>query len=224
MVEDSERVLAVLTETLRAAGHAVTPAATRTDALQMLEAARFDLALIDIGLPDGSGLDVCRRARASGLDLPILILTARSRVEDRVAGLDAGADDYLCKPFASAELTARVRALGRRGPRWSESVRRFGAVVIDRDRRTATLAGSKLALTPREFDLVALLAWASGRVVTREQILESVWGSAGEREAASLEVLISRIRRKLRLGAGSEAIRTVRQIGYAWELSPSKFD
>jgi two-component system, OmpR family, response regulator len=222
LVEDNERVTEVVTSALRSSGHGIQVAGTCAQALARLGEERYDLAIIDLGLPDGSGLDVCRRAREGGHDMPILILTARNGVHDRVSGLDAGADDYLGKPFATAELTARVRALGRRGPRWTESVRAFGPVVIDRDRRTATLGGEWVALTPREFDIVALLAWADGRVVARDHLLESVWGDTNERASASLEVLITRIRRKLARAAKGEVIRTVRQVGYAWALDRSK--
>jgi DNA-binding response OmpR family regulator len=226
LVEDSARVVDVVSAALRASGHSVAVSGGRAAAIASLESASFDLAIVDIGLPDGSGLDVCRAARRAGHDLPILLLTARNEVDDRVRGLDAGADDYLGKPFATSELDARVRALGRRGPQWTESAKVFGAIAIDRDRRTITLSGARVALTPREFDVVALLAWREGRVVPKDEILESVWGEISERASASLEVLVNRIRRKLaapspRHDGAREAIRTVRQIGYAWALGAS---
>ena len=142
-------------------------------------------------------------------------------MDDRVAGLDAGADDYLGKPFATVELTARVRALGRRGPRWAEGRREFGALCIDRERRSVTIDGHALAFTPRELDIVTLLAWRDGRVVPKDEILETVWGSTGDGVAASLDVLLARIRRKL-TPLGVEAIRTVRQVGYAWAVERTK--
>jgi DNA-binding response OmpR family regulator len=145
-------------------------------------------------------------------------------VRDRVAGLDAGADDYLGKPFALDELVARVRALARRGPRWTESVRRFGPLVIDRDRRAVTAGDMRLPLTAREFDILALVAWREGRVVPRDEILEAVWGDASERAAASFDVLVARIRRKLAERGVRDALRTVRQVGYAWALERSKRD
>jgi DNA-binding response OmpR family regulator len=221
LVEDSERVVAVVTEALRRAAYTVSAEPTCKGALDAIERAVFDVAVIDVGLPDGSGLDLCRAVRRGGHDVPILLLTARNDVTDRVAGLDAGADDYLGKPFATAELLARLRALGRRGPHWSDSSRSFGALLIDRDRRTVRRDGAAVPLTPREFDIVALLAWADGRVVRREHLLETVWGDATESGAASLEVLLARIRRKLGQG-GVEVIRTVRQMGYAWALPRSK--
>ena len=217
VVEDSPRVATVVADALRGAGHAVAIATTKADGAREAEKARVDLAIIDVGLPDGSGLELCRELRAGGHDFPVIVLTARNGVDDRVAGLDAGADDYVGKPFASAELLARVRALGRRGPRWTESTRAFGGFVIDRDRRTVHHEDAPLPLTAREFDIVALLAWRDGRVVARDELLEMIWGSTSEREASSLEVLISRIRRKF----GSDVVRTIRGTGYAWALARS---
>ncbi len=222
LVEDSERVTAVVIAALKAAGHEVAPTSTCAAALAQLDEASFDLAIVDVGLPDGSGLDVCRHARRSGFDLPILMLTARNGVGDRVSGLDAGADDYLGKPFATAELNARVRALARRGPRWTESLRVFGAITVDRDRREVRGSCGEVAMTPREFEIIALLAWSDCRVVTRAHLLEAIWGEDTDSASASLEVLIARIRRKLTTSGAPEAIRTIRQVGYAWNLARSK--
>jgi len=222
LVEDNPRVTEVVEAALRGAGHVVQAARTRAEAAALFGQESFDLAIFDIGLPDGSGLDLCRSVRAQGLDLSILVLTARTDVSDRVDGLDAGADDYLGKPFSVAELLARVRALGRRGPHWSESVRAYDGLKIDRDRRVVTVDGEPAALTPREFEIVCLLAWRDGRVASRDEILEMVWGDATEGGAASLEVLVARIRRKLARPGRGEVIRTARQAGYAWALPLSK--
>jgi two-component system, OmpR family, response regulator len=178
--------------------------------------------VVDLGLPDGSGLEWCRAARTAGNELPILLLTARNGIPDRVAGLDAGADDYLGKPFSIDELVARVGALSRRGPRWTESTLHFGPMTIDRDRRTVAIGDLRVPLTAREFDIVALVAWRQGRVVPRDEILEAVWGDASERTAASFDVLVTRIRRKLAQHGLRQALRTVRQVGYAWVLERSK--
>ncbi len=215
LVEDSDRVRSTVAAMLRAAGFDVTDVADCEAARASLRDRAFHAAVVDVGLPDGSGIDLCRELRSAGFDVPILLLTARTQLADRVEGLDAGADDYLGKPFASAELCARLRALGRRGPRWTESVRSFGGLTLDRDRRTATRDGAPVALTTREFEVVALLAWAEGRVLSRDHILESVWGTVDERAAASLDVLMTRIRRKLEVERG-DCIRTVREAGYAW--------
>jgi two-component system OmpR family response regulator len=222
IAEDDRRLTEVLAAALRAAGHQLEVGATCTSARQFLLNAEFDLAIIDVGLPDGSGLDLCRGIRADGHDLPIIILTARTEVKDRVDGLDAGADDYLGKPFSVVELLARIRALGRRGPHWVESVRSYGALTIDRDQRLVTLDEARVPLTPREFEIVAMLAWRDGRVVSKDEILETVWGDIVEGGSASLEVLIARIRRKLTGHGLTEVIRTVRQAGYAWAVPRSK--
>lgn len=207
---------------LRASGNAVVVAGGVSAADAAFATQHFDVAVVDIGLPDGSGLGWCTATRHAGNELPILLLTARTEVRDRVAGLDAGADDYLGKPFSMEELVARVRALARRGPRWTESVRSFGRLSIDRDRRTVTLDAERLPLTAREFDIVALLAWREGRIVSRDDILEAVWGDASARAGASFEVLLARARRKLSERGLRDVLRTVRQIGYAWTPERSK--
>jgi DNA-binding response OmpR family regulator len=222
LVEDSPRVADAVGAALRARSLSVVVADSVRSASAAFEAQHFDVAVVDIGLPDGSGLQWCRSTREAGSTLPILVLTARAGVADRVAGLDAGADDYLGKPFAMDELVARVRALSRRGPRWSGSSRAYGDLVLDRDKRTVTVDDTPLPLTAREFDIVALLAWRDGRVVARDDILEAVWGEATERTGASLEVLVARIRRKLADRGVCDAVRTVRQVGYAWGLERSK--
>jgi len=222
LVEDSPRVAETVGAGLRERGHTVFVAGGILAADEAFGQQHFDVAVVDIGLPDGSGLDWCRSTRQSGSELPILLLTARSGVRDRVAGLDAGADDYLGKPFSVEELLARVRALTRRGPRWTESTRVFGRVSIDRDRRVVSVDAKRLPLTAREFDIVALLAWRDGRVVLRDVFLDAIWGDASERAAASLDVLVARIRRKLAEQEVRDAVRTVRQMGYAWALERSK--
>ena len=222
LVEDSERVAETVGAGLRARGWGVQIAGGLREADEAVGSQHFDVAVVDVGLPDGSGVEWCRAARKAGSELPILLLTARNGVGDRVAGLDAGADDYLGKPFSMDELVARVRALSRRGPRWTESVRRYGTLVVDRDRRVVSVNDERLALTTRELDIVALLAWRDGRVVQRDEVLEAVWGDASERAAASLEVLVARIRRKLAERGVRDALRTVRQVGYAWALERSK--
>jgi DNA-binding response OmpR family regulator len=222
LVEDSARVAEAVGAGLRERGHAVLVAGGVRAADEAFASQHFDVAVVDLGLPDGSGLDWCRAVRDAGSEIPILLLTARSGVPDRVAGLDAGADDYMAKPFSMDELAARVRALARRGPRWTESVRRFGPIEMDRDRRSVHVSGAPLVLTARELDILALLAWREGRVVPRDEILEAVWGDASESAAASLEVLVARIRRKLAEHGVRDALRTVRHVGYAWALERSK--
>ncbi len=137
---------------------------------------------------------------------------------DRIDGLDAGADDYLGKPFSIDELRARVRALCRRGSRWTSAVPRFGRVTVDCDQRAVLVDVDRLPLTAREFDVVAVVSSREGRGVSRDELLESVWGERTEKAGASLEVLLVRIRRKLAQRGVHDALCTIRQIGYAWAL------
>jgi two-component system OmpR family response regulator len=222
VVEDSARVAHSVSRVLAGSGHSVSVAGDCAAARAKMAATPADLAIIDVGLPDGSGLELCRAIRQDGYDFPILLLTAHNGIDDRVRGLDAGADDYLGKPFAATELVARVRALGRRAPRWTDSVREFGKVRIDRDQRVVLVDRRPAALTAREFEIVAALAWRDGRVVPRDEILEMVWGDVSDRASASLDVLVARIRRKLAQAATEDPIRTIRHVGYAWALAPSK--
>jgi two-component system, OmpR family, response regulator MprA len=222
VVDDDAAVRRSLFTALGRDGYEVLAADGGNAALAHMAATSVDAIVLDVAMAEPNGLEVCRRLRARGDRTPILMLTARDLVDDRVAGLDAGADDYMGKPFATAELVARVRALARRGPRWTESQRSFGALAIDRDRRLVTRDGALVPLTPREFDIVALLAWRDGRVIPRDEILEAVWGDASESASASLEVLLTRIRRKLGSQGPDDIIRTVRQVGYAWVPARSK--
>jgi DNA-binding response OmpR family regulator len=222
LIEDSARVAATVGAGMRARGHTVVVAGGVREADEALAGDPFDVAVVDVGLPDGSGLDWCRATRTSDNQIPILLLTARNDVADRVGGLDAGADDYLGKPFALDELLARVRALCRRGPRWTDSVRRFGRLTVDGDKRVVTVDDERLPLTAREFDIVAVVSSREGRVVPRDELLEGVWGDSSDRAGASLEVLLVRIRRKLAERGLRGVLRTIRQVGYAWSLERSK--
>jgi two-component system, OmpR family, response regulator len=211
VVDDNAELLDLVTSALEREGHRVAAAKTAKAATALLDAETFDVIVLDLGLPDGSGIDVCRRAREQGIATPILILTASAAIEQRVEGLDAGADDFLGKPFAVAELRARVRALGRRtgvpaARTWSRA-----RVELDFPRRRATVAGSEVPLTAKEWGILDVLASARGRVVPRAYILEQVWSEDEASAAASLDVLMTRIRKKL----GSDAVRTVRGEGYA---------
>jgi two-component system OmpR family response regulator len=192
--------------------HGVRTAATCQDAETLIAAAQFDVVVLDVMLPDGSGIELCARLRASGIQTPILLLTAKGEVRSRVAGLDAGADDYLAKPFALSELRARVTALGRRGPLRRDRAVSIGALVVDLEGRRVRLEDRTLPLTAKELAIVDLLATSSGKIVGRDDLLESVWGDATDSARASLDVLIARIRRKL--GAHANLLQTVRGVGY----------
>jgi DNA-binding response OmpR family regulator len=211
VVEDHAPTRDLLTRSLARDGHVVTTAVDLAGARELFDAATCDLVVLDLGLPDGSGLALCRALRADDARVPILILTAHGAVAQRVEALDAGADDFLAKPFALAELRARVRALGRRGPLPRGLAYRVGAVSLDLAARRATVGEREVPLTAREWALVELLASREGAVVTRAEILEAVWGEDSPQASASLDVIAARVRRKL----GVAALRTVRGEGYA---------
>ena len=198
---------------LREAGHTVVTAPDLEGARSRLSEGGFSVVLLDWMLPDGSGTDLCREMRRSGDTTPILVLTARGGVEDRVDGLDAGADDYLRKPFAVAELLARVRALSRRGPRVLDPVVNFGPVQIRLAERSVRVHGKEAPITAREMAILEVLLRNRGRAVARGDILQAVWGSE-DASGASLEVLIGRIRRKLG-ETGEHLLRTHRGFGYS---------
>jgi len=210
IIDDHAEVRDLLLRSLRGEGHEVSAAATVREARERIAESVLDVIVLDVALPDGSGIDVCRELRQGGIATPVLLLTAHASVAERVAGLDAGADDFLGKPFAVTELRARVRALGRRGPAIRPLTVRSGEARLDFLARRAERASAEVPLTAREWSLLELLAARAGRFVSRAEILELVWG--GEADAtASMEVLVARIRRKL----GDGVLRTMRGHGYA---------
>jgi len=213
VVEDDPAIARVLELELGEAGYRVEVTVAGTDGLSAMERERPDLVVLDVRLPDMDGLTVCRRARRSGHDMPILMLTALDRVGDRVVGLDAGADDYLAKPFAIEELLARLRVLQRRAG-GDQTTLAAGPVHLDLDSREVTVDGNAVELTAREFDLLAFLMHAPGRVFTREQIYEGVWGSSYLGESKVIDFFVSALRRKLDTDPESSTIRTVRGVGY----------
>jgi two-component system response regulator MprA len=210
LVDDDEPIRRMLERTLAAEGYGVTSAVDGGAALAAIERAVPDVVVLDVAMPGVDGLDVCRRLRGKGLAVPILLLTARDAVSHRIAGLDAGADDYLVKPFATEELLARIRALLRRGHE-PEDVLAHGDVVLDLDTRFARRGGRDLGLSPREADLLELLLRNARHVVTRELALERIWGGQA---AAGLNVVdryVSYLRRKL---GEPPLIQTVRGSGF----------
>jgi DNA-binding response OmpR family regulator len=212
VVDDEAEMRELLTRNLGRV-HGVKTAASCREAEELIEASSFDVVVLDVMLPDGSGIELCSRLRAEGVLTPILLLTAKGEVRSRVAGLDAGADDYLGKPFALSELRARVAALGRRGPLRRDRAVVLGPLVVDLEGRRVNLNDRALPLTARELSIVDLLATRAGKIVAREELLESVWGEGTESAGASLDVLIARIRRKL--GEYAHLLQTVRGVGYS---------
>jgi two-component system response regulator MprA len=215
VVEDDEHVRDAVTRALRYEGYEVHTAADGNEALVHAPDIAPDAILLDVLMPGTDGLTVCRRLRERGDQTPILMLTARHEVTDRVAGLDAGADDYLVKPFALDELLARLRALLRRTSVTGESgVLRSGDLSLDPQRREAWRGTRELGLTKTEFDLLELLLAHADVVVTRETIYEQIWGYDFETSSKSLDVYIGYLRRKTEAAGEPRLIRTVRGVGY----------
>jgi two-component system OmpR family response regulator len=215
VVDDDEETRRLLVRNLQLASHGVKAVESCADARDVLAHDRFDVVVLDVMLPDGSGIELCSELRQAEVDVPILLLTAKGEVRSRVLGLEAGADDYLGKPFAISELRARVKALGRRGPVRRDRSVAIGALRVEVESRTVLLDGAVLPLTARELAIVHLLASRSGRIVTREELFDSVWGETSDSASASLDVLVARIRRKL--GKHSGMLHTVRGLGYRLE-------
>jgi len=214
LLEDDPQTAGALRAGFTRSAFDVTCVATVGDALQAVAHTRFDVLILDLMVPGGSGYDVLAELRARGDDVPILILTARDRVPDRVDGLERGADDYLVKPFAFAEVMARVRALLRRPARRVEPLRLDG-LDVDPLHRRVTAHGRHLDLTRVEFDILLALAEAGGDAVTRRDLLATVWGYRFEPGTNVVDVHVARLRRKLESAGAADAIRTVRGIGYA---------
>jgi DNA-binding response OmpR family regulator len=215
IVEDSPPTRDLLKRALEDSGHRVSLADRVAAAHRMTEENDFELAIVDVMLPDGSGIDLCRDLRARGFRAPILFLTARGELEDRIAGLDAGGDDYLGKPFAMAELRARVRALGRRRDATPPTRIQHGGTVVDFASRRLSRAGEDVTITAREWAVLDALAAHVGHVVSRADVLAAAWPRPGPGASGSLDVIVSRLRQKL--GDGPR-IRTVRGQGYVLEV------
>lgn len=220
IVEDSGPTRELLVRALEAEGAAVTAATRASTGFRHATTAGYDAIILDRMLPDGDGLDLCRRIRSEGITTPILFLTAMGEVPDRIEGLDAGADDYLRKPFALAELRARVRALGRRTGQSSPGLLESGSVRIDFQSRRFQRGGKEVPLTAREWAVLEALASRVGRVVPRRDLLEDLWHDSGRSSSDSLDVILSRLRRKLGRPEDGCAIRTVRGEGFVFEVRP----
>jgi two-component system response regulator MprA len=212
VVDDDEPIRRMLERTLAAEGYAVATAGDGGAALAAVERSVPDLLVLDVRMPGLDGMAVCRRLRGKGLALPILLLTARDAVPDRVAGLDAGADDYLVKPFASEELLARVRALLRRGSEPGELLA-YDDLVLDLAARTARRGEVEIRLSAREAEVLELLLRNPRRVVSREQVLDRVWGGVAM-SSNVVDRYVSYLRRKL---GEPPLIRTVRGVGFVLE-------
>jgi len=214
VVEDDQAVRSSLDRALRLEGYTVDTVDDGSQALRSLAAEPPDAIVLDLGLPVLDGLEVCRRLRAAGDDTPVLMLTARDAVDDRVQGLDAGADDYVVKPFALAELLARLRALLRRRTGDEGEILRFGDLSLDLGTREAHRGDRAFALTRIEFDLLELFLRHPRQVLTRDVILDRVWGYSFDSGTNSLAVYMGYLRRKTEAGDEPRLLHTVRGVGY----------
>ncbi len=220
VVEDHGPTRHMVEGALAEAGHITASAPDLARARALLDGGGFAAVVLDWMLPDGSGTDLLREMRREKDGTPVLLLTARGDIEDRVLGLDAGADDYLRKPFAVAELNARLRALLRRGPRLDSPVLRIGQAEFLLEQRQVRLHGREVPITLKEFAILEVLLRQRGRPVPRGVVMSSVWGAESERIGASLEVLVSRLRRKLAGAVPGELLRTHRGLGYSIAWNP----
>ena len=214
VLEDDERLRSLVVRTLGRGGLACDESKKIEEAEELLELHEYDLLVLDRRLPDGDGLDVCRRARARGFRRSILMLTAMDQAEDEIEGLSQGADDYLGKPFDLEVLAARARALLRRNETRAPAELVFADLKLDPGRRAAWRGAEPLKLTSREFTILELLMRSPGAVVSREEILEQAWGEREEPMSNTIDVLVGRLRRKLDRPKQPSRIETVRGMGY----------
>ncbi len=214
LVEDDQSLAKVIQRGLVEEGHAVDHASTVADASEAVSINEYDLLVLDLGLPDGDGTELCEEVRNSGSGTPILMLTARDGISDRVRGLDAGADDYLTKPFAYPELAARVRALLRRPRGTAKPILECGDLRLDPASHTVWRGAIMVPLTPREFSLLEYLLRHTGQVCTRESLLEHVWDAHYDGLSNVVDVHVANLRRKLEQPGAPDAIETIRGVGY----------
>ena len=214
VAEDDARLADMLARSLREEGYAVDVAPDGEQAVTQAAVHPYDAIVLDVGLPRRDGIGVSRELRARGMRTPILMLTARDTVDDRVAGLDAGADDYLTKPFSVRELLARVRALLRRMPELLPATLEVGDLTLDTRTHTVTRAGKAIPLTAKEYALLEYLARNSGRVIGRAELTEHLWDENHDPFSNAVEVYINRLRKKVDDGHGPPLIQTRRGAGY----------
>jgi DNA-binding response OmpR family regulator len=217
LVEDETDIIGPLVRTLEREGYVVDQATTGRDAIVAATREGHDIVILDLGLPDMDGLDVCRGLREAGYQGAVLILTARTRELDRVVGLDAGADDYLAKPFGLAELLARLRALLRRTTVRAAAGPHDRRLQLDLDAHRVHVGEQEIALTGKEFDVLAVLMGSRDKVVLRSQLMSEVWSEGWYGSTKTLDVTIGRLRQKLEVAASAERVVTVRGVGFRLE-------
>lgn len=214
LVEDDADVARFIAKGLMEQAYAVDEAEDGEKALYLAGINAYDVIILDVMIPAPDGLEICRRLRAAGMSVPIMMLTARDSVDDKITGLDAGADDYLAKPFEFGELLARLRALLRRGGATLSATIRLAGLEIDTRSHRVTIGGKSLTLTTKEYGVLEFLARNAGRIVTREEISEHVWNQDFDPFSNLIEVYINRLRRHIERVSGPKLIQTVRGAGY----------
>jgi two-component system copper resistance phosphate regulon response regulator CusR len=214
IVEDEKKLINILQRSLRSEGYMVDGVGTAADGLEYLKTYHYDLIILDIQLPDGTGTSLLKRLRQMGLTMPALMLTARSDLDSKVENFQAGADDYVIKPVAMAELSIRVQALLRRGPVLQENVLKAGTLEVNRLTRQVRRDGKRVELSPKEYAILEYLFLHSGRVLSRSMIVEKVWDQSFEGLTNIVDVYIGHLRRKIDEGYEPKMIRTVRGLGY----------
>jgi two-component system copper resistance phosphate regulon response regulator CusR len=214
IVEDEKKYLDILLRSLRSEGYTADGVGTASDAVEYLKSYHYDLVILDLQLPDGTGNSLLKRMRETGHTMPVLVLTAHSELESKVENFQAGADDYVVKPVAMAELAIRVQALLRRGPALQENVLRAADLEINRLTRQVKRDGKRIELSPKEYSLLEYMFLHPGRVLSRTMIVEKIWDQSFEGLTNIVDVYIGHLRKKVDEGHGHKLIRTVRGLGY----------
>jgi two-component system copper resistance phosphate regulon response regulator CusR len=214
IVEDEKKYLDILLRSLRGEGYTADGVGMASDAVEYLKSYHYDLVILDLQLPDGTGNSLLRRMRETGHTMPVLVLTAQSELESKVENFQAGADDYVVKPVAMAELAIRVQALLRRGPALQENVLRAADLEINRLTRQVKRDGKRIELSPKEYSLLEYMFLHPGRVLSRTMIVEKIWDQSFEGLTNIVDVYIGHLRKKVDEGHGHKLIRTVRGLGY----------
>jgi len=222
VIEDDLAINDQIVSRLKQEGFAVDSADNGVDGLYLIQEYPSDVAIIDLGLPQMSGLEVIKKIRAEGSQLPVLILTARGKWQDKVEGLDAGADDYLVKPFHQEEMMARIRVLIRRAAGWSDSSLQCGPVVLDPSSQRVTLSDQEIELTAYEYKVIEYLMFHAGEVVSKSVLTEHLYDDEDDRDSNVIEVFIRRLRQKLDPDEKLQPIETLRGRGYRFTLGPAK--
>ena len=220
IVEDEKKLSDILQRSLRSDGYLVDGVGTAFDGLEYVKTYHYDLIIIDLQLPDGTGTSLLKQIRELGHSMPALILTARSDLDSKVENFQAGADDYVIKPVAMAELSIRVQALLRRGPMLQENVLKVSNLEINRLTRQVKRGGRRIELSPKEYSLLEYLILHSGRVLSRSMIVEKIWDQSFEGLTNIVDVYIGHLRRKIDEGQETKLIRTVRGLGYMLDNDP----